>query len=53
VKCNQLQVDIPAIDNWNSVFVRPLEQFGVWDAAFETLAGLGLPPTKNMRSTPR
>ena len=41
--------------NWNSVFVRftRWSKLGVWDAAFETLANLGLQPTRSIPSIPR
>jgi transposase len=48
--------DVPErYGNWNSVFVRftRWSKLGVWDAVFETLASLGLPPTRNMPSIRR
>ena len=37
---------------WNSVYVRfsRWSKLGVWDAVFETLASLGLRPTRSMPS---
>src|SRR5947207_1518633 len=40
---------------WNSAFVRftRWSKLGVWDAVFETLAGLGPPADEDMPSIPR